>query len=135
MYKCNYCDGEWNYEDKCFKKKKDEEKKKRISKICGDDSRTDVSIVAIDNDVLVSELDSNNNSWILDSGATAHMCNNKSYMYDIEPSYCKVSFGSKDSVSNGEWTSKIDVEITNFNGKKCLWLLKMWFMLEISGEI
>ena len=56
-------------------------------------------------------------------------------MYDIEPSYSKVSFGSKDSVSNGECTGKIDIEITNFNGKKCLWLLKMWFMLEISGAI
>ena len=74
--------------------------------------------MAIDNDVLLSELDSNNNSWILDSGATAHMCNNKSYMYDIEPSYSKVSFGIKDSVSNGEFTGKIDFEITNFNVKK-----------------
>ena len=45
------------------------------------------------------------------------MCDNKSYMYDIEPSYSKVSFGIKDSVSNGEWTGKIDFEITNFYGK------------------
>ena len=56
-------------------------------------------------------------------------------MYDIEPIYSKVYFGRKDSVSNGECTGKIDVEITNFNGKKLSVTIKMWFMLEISGEI
>ena len=32
MYKFNYCDGAWNYEDRCFKKKKDEEKRKEYQK-------------------------------------------------------------------------------------------------------
>ena len=42
----------------------------------------------------MSNSETSKNTWIIDSGATAHMCNNKGYMYDITPDKSTVSFGS-----------------------------------------
>ena len=65
----------------------------------------------------MSNSETSKNTWIIDSGATAHMCNNKGYMYDITPDKSTVSFGSNTSSSEAEFTGEIDVEVTNKSGE------------------
>ena len=54
MFKCTYCPVSWHTEKNCFKKIKDKKNKEEIEKICGGNSLNDLSIVAINNQVLMS---------------------------------------------------------------------------------
>ena len=75
MFKCDFCDLPWCTTDKCYKKKRADERKAEP------DDRVMLSLA-----LALTHHDKTNLStkWILDSGATAHLTNDKQHLYNLK---------------------------------------------------
>ena len=73
-------------------------------------------MMAIANTVLYTNLKNDNNAWVVDSGATAHMCNDLDLMHDLSETTSSVGFGNDDNDEEVTIVGKVDATITNKDG-------------------
>ena len=109
MYRCKNCDKPHHDTPDCGKMKKSNIDKVNESIYGSSNKRTIIMAVEKNSE----DFNKLKNKWILDSGATSHMCNNIDILYNKKESISKLELALEKNTSNVLINGDIDVIIKN----------------------
>ena len=145
---CTYCRRKGHEVETCYKKAFDENKsddKKEAADSAKMDNTPKIKEepdIGLMTDVILLKGNSSfgKTAWIADSGASVHMTNDKSLLFDVKESDSKVSVGNGES-ERVKATGKMKVEIKNSDGKilkvtlKRFVLFPLWYVICLVSRV